>query len=82
MELIAAYRHRNDPDIYTFVFDDVDSQGEYMQLAMPDAPEWPSSPFAYGPYAPEGANGHLGERVALQQLGHAVLDRFFSRLGY
>lgn len=82
MRLIDQFHHANDPDTFTFVFDEVHDNGDYTMLVMPDAPDWPYSPFRAGQYDPNGTNEHLGERTTLQALGEVILNRFFTRLGY
>ncbi len=38
MRLIDQFRHANDPDTYTFVFDEIHATGEYTMLVMPETP--------------------------------------------
>ncbi len=82
IRLIDQFRHANDPDTYTFVFDEIHATGEYTMLVMPDSPDWPDCPFTAGQYDPDDTNEHLGQRTTLQALGEVILTRFFARLGY
>lgn len=82
MRLLETFYHQNNPDTYTFVFDEIHDTGDYTTLVIPDAPDWPYSPFRAGQYDPDGANERLGERTTLRALGEVILTRFFTRLRY
>ena len=86
MEVIDSFKQEateQDPAVFTFVFDHCDPHTRlYEMLRLRDDNNWMFSPFLMGEYNLGGDNSHLGERVHLQHIGNAVLNRLFSRLGY
>jgi hypothetical protein len=80
MELIDQYYQPETIDCYTFVFDEVTPEtGFHTMLAM-SADGHTFSQWTSGTYDSNGDNAHLGTRINLHDLGHAVLDAFFARL--
>jgi len=68
-------------DAYTFVFDEQDPRtGYYTMLALSEDGS-SFSQWTEGIYAPGDANDHLGQRVALDELGQAILAAVGARLG-
>lgn len=80
LHLIDQFYRPGTYDAYTFVFDEPDPQtGYYTMLALSeDGVSF--SQWTAGVYAPGETNDHLGSRVALYELGSAVLTAFCRRL--
>ena len=67
-------------DAYTFVFDERDpGTGYYTMLALSEDGRL-FSQWTEGLYTPGAANEHLGRRVALGELGRALLAAVDARL--
>lgn len=81
LRLIDQFYHPGTYDAYTFVFDEQDPRtGYYTMLALSeDGASF--SQWTEGLYTPGAANEHLGRRVALAELGQAVLAAVKARLG-
>jgi hypothetical protein len=80
LHLIDQYYRPGTYDAYTFVFDEQDPRtGYYTMLALSeDGASF--SQWTEGLYTPGAANEHLGQRVALYELGNAVLTAFCRRI--
>lgn len=80
LRLIDQYYQPWTYDAYTFVFDEQDPRtGYYTMLALSeDGASF--SQWTEGLYIPGDANDHLGRRVALSELGQALLAAVNARL--
>lgn len=80
LHLIDQFYRPGTYDAYTFVFDEQDPRtGYYTMLALSeDGASF--SQWTEGLYTPGVANEHLGRRVALYELGSAVLTAFCQRI--